>query len=232
MQFGAKPLFENISVKFGGGNRYGLIGANGCGKSGRRSDLTAPESSTLSTEMLETGFPPDKPPATINLSPHCADAAQTGTVTVDSFHDLPSFGSDGSGQVQTESAPSGRAASGVAAASTVFFDLPSHPPCGDAGNPGRTPDFSSIFCATSDDSAANERPCRVVQNRQQTRMNRRDAIFQPLKSFGFFMYRLCWRSAPWVRCVMNRARRERGMSLSRPGVIAWSPDAFLTGTPS
>ncbi len=33
MQFGAKPLFENISVKFSGGNRYGLIGANGCGKS-------------------------------------------------------------------------------------------------------------------------------------------------------------------------------------------------------
>ncbi len=33
MQFGAKPLFENISVRFGDGNRYGLIGANGCGKS-------------------------------------------------------------------------------------------------------------------------------------------------------------------------------------------------------
>ncbi|PVZ87113.1 ABC-F family ATPase [Serratia sp. S1B] len=33
MQFGSKPLFENISIKFGGGNRYGLIGANGCGKS-------------------------------------------------------------------------------------------------------------------------------------------------------------------------------------------------------
>ncbi|NKB38741.1 MAG: ABC-F family ATPase [Gammaproteobacteria bacterium] len=33
MQFGSKPLFENISVKFGEGNRYGLIGANGCGKS-------------------------------------------------------------------------------------------------------------------------------------------------------------------------------------------------------
>jgi len=33
MQFGTKPLFENISVKFGEGNRYGLIGANGCGKS-------------------------------------------------------------------------------------------------------------------------------------------------------------------------------------------------------
>ncbi len=33
MQFGPKPLFENVSVKFGDGNRYGLIGANGCGKS-------------------------------------------------------------------------------------------------------------------------------------------------------------------------------------------------------
>lgn len=33
MQFGAKPLFENVSVKFNNGNRYGLIGANGCGKS-------------------------------------------------------------------------------------------------------------------------------------------------------------------------------------------------------
>ena len=33
IQFGAKPLFENVSVKFGNGNRYGLIGANGSGKS-------------------------------------------------------------------------------------------------------------------------------------------------------------------------------------------------------
>ena len=33
MQFGVKPLFENVSVKFGEGNRYGLIGANGSGKS-------------------------------------------------------------------------------------------------------------------------------------------------------------------------------------------------------
>jgi len=33
MQFGAKPLFEDVSVKFGNGNSYGLIGANGCGKS-------------------------------------------------------------------------------------------------------------------------------------------------------------------------------------------------------
>ena len=33
MQFGAKPLFEDVSVKFTDGNSYGLIGANGCGKS-------------------------------------------------------------------------------------------------------------------------------------------------------------------------------------------------------
>ncbi|HVW69880.1 MAG TPA: ABC-F family ATPase [Steroidobacteraceae bacterium] len=33
VQFGAKPLFEGVTVKFSDGNRYGLIGANGCGKS-------------------------------------------------------------------------------------------------------------------------------------------------------------------------------------------------------
>ena len=33
IQFGAKPLFENVSVKFAAGGVYGLIGANGTGKS-------------------------------------------------------------------------------------------------------------------------------------------------------------------------------------------------------
>ena len=33
IQFAAKPLFENVNAKFGEGFRYGLIGANGCGKS-------------------------------------------------------------------------------------------------------------------------------------------------------------------------------------------------------
>ena len=33
IQFGAKPLFENVSATFGNGHRFGLIGANGCGKS-------------------------------------------------------------------------------------------------------------------------------------------------------------------------------------------------------
>ena len=33
IQFGPKPLFENVNIKFADGNRYGLIGANGAGKS-------------------------------------------------------------------------------------------------------------------------------------------------------------------------------------------------------
>jgi ATPase subunit of ABC transporter with duplicated ATPase domains len=33
MQFSGKPLFEKVSVRFADGNRYGLIGANGVGKS-------------------------------------------------------------------------------------------------------------------------------------------------------------------------------------------------------
>src|SRR5207245_1382321 len=33
VQFGAKPPFFDVSVKFGAGNRYGLLCSNGCGKS-------------------------------------------------------------------------------------------------------------------------------------------------------------------------------------------------------
>lgn len=53
MQFGAAPLFENISVKFGAGKRYGLIGANGSGKSTFMKILSgelAPTSGTVSFE--------------------------------------------------------------------------------------------------------------------------------------------------------------------------------------
>jgi len=56
MQFGAKPLFENISVKFGNGNRYGLIGANGCGKSTFMKilgDDLVPSSGTVTTDPNE-----------------------------------------------------------------------------------------------------------------------------------------------------------------------------------
>jgi ATPase subunit of ABC transporter with duplicated ATPase domains len=33
LSFGAKPLFEDVNIKFAPGNCYGLIGANGAGKS-------------------------------------------------------------------------------------------------------------------------------------------------------------------------------------------------------
>ena len=33
MQFGSEPLFEEITVTFTKGSKYGLIGANGSGKS-------------------------------------------------------------------------------------------------------------------------------------------------------------------------------------------------------
>ncbi|MFM2484308.1 ABC-F family ATPase [Celerinatantimonas yamalensis] len=56
MQFGAKPLFENISIKFGHGNRYGLIGANGSGKSTFMkilSDELEPSAGTVMTDPNE-----------------------------------------------------------------------------------------------------------------------------------------------------------------------------------
>src|SRR5690348_8436877 len=53
MQFGPKPLFENISVKFGEGNRYGLIGANGCGKSTFMKILGSDLEPSSGTVMLE-----------------------------------------------------------------------------------------------------------------------------------------------------------------------------------
>nr|MBL8455369.1 ABC-F family ATPase [Zoogloeaceae bacterium] len=56
MQFGAKPLFENVSVKFGDGNRYGLIGANGAGKSTFMKilcGLLEPSAGNVSKEPME-----------------------------------------------------------------------------------------------------------------------------------------------------------------------------------
>ncbi|WP_354682222.1 ABC-F family ATPase [Cupriavidus necator] len=56
MQFGPKPLFENISVKFGEGNRYGLIGANGCGKSTFMKILGGDLEPSSGNVMLEPGI--------------------------------------------------------------------------------------------------------------------------------------------------------------------------------
>lgn len=56
MQFGAKPLFENVSVKFGEGNRYGLIGANGSGKSTFMKILGGDLEPTSGNVSLELGM--------------------------------------------------------------------------------------------------------------------------------------------------------------------------------
>jgi ATPase subunit of ABC transporter with duplicated ATPase domains len=55
MQFGAKPLFENVSVKFGEGNRYGLIGANGAGKSTFMKILAGVLEPSAGNVALDTG---------------------------------------------------------------------------------------------------------------------------------------------------------------------------------
>ncbi|NLR75975.1 ABC-F family ATPase [Leeia aquatica] len=55
MQFGAKPLFEKVTVKFGEGNRYGLIGANGSGKSTFMKILGGDLEPTSGHVMLDPG---------------------------------------------------------------------------------------------------------------------------------------------------------------------------------
>jgi ATPase subunit of ABC transporter with duplicated ATPase domains len=55
IQFGAKPLFENVSVKFGEGNRYGLIGANGSGKTTFMKILAGALESSAGNVSLDPG---------------------------------------------------------------------------------------------------------------------------------------------------------------------------------
>jgi len=56
MQFGEKPLFEDISIKFGDGNKYGLIGANGCGKSTFMKILTGALTPSAGTVAIGDGI--------------------------------------------------------------------------------------------------------------------------------------------------------------------------------
>ena len=56
IQFGAQPLFESVTVKFSGGNRYGLIGANGCGKSTLMKVLGGELEQTAGDVMLQAGM--------------------------------------------------------------------------------------------------------------------------------------------------------------------------------
>jgi ATPase subunit of ABC transporter with duplicated ATPase domains len=56
IQFGAKPLFEQVTVKFADGNRYGLIGANGCGKSTFMKILSGEIEQSGGEVMLQAGL--------------------------------------------------------------------------------------------------------------------------------------------------------------------------------
>ncbi len=56
IQFGAKPLFEQVTVKFVDGNRYGLIGANGCGKSTLMKVLGSDLEASAGDVMLQAGL--------------------------------------------------------------------------------------------------------------------------------------------------------------------------------
>src|SRR6202789_3968671 len=56
VQFGAKPLFEQVTVKFSDGNRYGLIGANGSGKSTLMKVLGGDLDASAGDVMLQAGM--------------------------------------------------------------------------------------------------------------------------------------------------------------------------------
>ena len=56
VQFGAKPLFEQVTVKFSDGNRYGLIGANGIGKSTLMKVLGGELETSAGEVMLQVGL--------------------------------------------------------------------------------------------------------------------------------------------------------------------------------
>jgi ATPase subunit of ABC transporter with duplicated ATPase domains len=56
IQFGAKPLFEQVTVKFSDGNRYGLIGANGSGKSTLMRVLAGDLEPSAGDVMLQSGM--------------------------------------------------------------------------------------------------------------------------------------------------------------------------------
>jgi ATPase subunit of ABC transporter with duplicated ATPase domains len=56
IQFGAKPLFEQVTVKFADGNRYGLIGANGSGKSTLMKVLGGDLDPSAGEVMLQAGM--------------------------------------------------------------------------------------------------------------------------------------------------------------------------------
>ena len=55
LSFGGQPLFENVSIQFTAGNCYGLIGANGAGKSTFLKILTGEVEASYGTVSIEDG---------------------------------------------------------------------------------------------------------------------------------------------------------------------------------
>ena len=62
MQFGSKALFENISITFSNNNRYGLIGANGSGKSTFMKILANELEQSSGTVQIDIGSLPTSDP--------------------------------------------------------------------------------------------------------------------------------------------------------------------------
>ena len=60
MRFGQQMLFENVSVKFVPGCRYGLIGANGSGKSTFMKILTGEQTPTSGSVAIGKNTLPAK----------------------------------------------------------------------------------------------------------------------------------------------------------------------------
>ena len=67
MNFGQKVLFENVTLKFTPGNCYGIIGANGTGKSTFLKILTREVEQVLGEVILEPGK--RRPPLPFTPSP-------------------------------------------------------------------------------------------------------------------------------------------------------------------
>lgn len=55
LQFGKRVLFDEVNIKFTKGNCYGIIGANGAGKSTFLKILTGKQDPTTGSVSLEPG---------------------------------------------------------------------------------------------------------------------------------------------------------------------------------
>lgn len=55
LQFGKRVLFDDVNIKFTKGNCYGIIGANGAGKSTFLKILSGKQEATTGNVSLEPG---------------------------------------------------------------------------------------------------------------------------------------------------------------------------------